>query len=141
MTATEINVLREATARLEEAFLSADPARVADLFSEDAVLIPPHRPIVIGRSGLVAYYKSFFAALAVRLEIMPEEMETLTDAAYIWGLFRMEASVRATGENIHGKGKFFLLLKPAPDGQWRVFRHMWSYPPDVMHRLTDAVGY
>ncbi|HBY59086.1 MAG TPA: hypothetical protein DEH78_04650 [Solibacterales bacterium] len=141
MTATEISSLREATGRLEEAFLSGEPSRIAELFCEDAVLIPPHRPIVIGRAGVLSYYKSFLAAIAIRLESMPEEMEMIGDGAYIWGLFRLEGRVRATGEEIAGKGKFFLLLKPGVDGGWKIFRHIWSYPPDVMHKLMDAVGY
>ncbi len=50
--------LNKLTAEFEAAFNSKDAAKVASLYAEDAVAMPPNRPMVKGRSAIEAQLRA-----------------------------------------------------------------------------------
>ena len=99
------------------------PALVA-VYTEDAIMMPPHAPMVRGRKAIRQFFEDFPKVTEFRQN--PVEIEGEGDLAYPWGTFDM--AVLATGATapLRDRGKVLGIFHKQPDGSWLAGRVCWT---------------
>jgi uncharacterized protein (TIGR02246 family) len=113
--------------KLRDDFLMAwkagDSARVADGYTQDAILLPQNGPPVTGKSAILTFEKNFFDQFTpTSFELSSEELQTLGDWAFDRGTYRFTVTPRTGGESVSDQGKYLVLLQRQSDGSWKVAR-------------------
>jgi len=113
-----------------EATLAHDPQALADLFTEDAVLLEPGAPAVIGRAAILANNKKDQLehpnAKVVSYKPEIKDLQVVDGWAFEWDLFAgsFKESEKAEVKTFRAKG--LRVLKRQPDGEWKFARVMWN---------------
>ncbi len=94
-----------------------------DVFTEDAVRMPPNITIIEGREAIRARAEA--SQPFTSFTVTPLEIDGLGDLAFARGTF---TSTRAPedADPITESGKFIQILRKQPDGSWRIFRDIWN---------------
>ena len=106
-----------------EAFYNAaDLDGLVDLYTEDAVVMPPDAPAATGAAAMRANVEAYLGFGLVRSEVPVVEAHGISgDLAWGAGPYRF---YDAEG-NLAAEGKYLVVYRFA-DGVWRIVRHMWS---------------
>lgn len=117
--------------RIQAAFGRGDAAGVAAEYTEDAMLMPPFRPPVVGRAGVEANYQGLFQQFDSELSTEVEEVEIAGDWAFMRGTFRQQLTPKGGGQAIPAEGKYLAVVRRQADGSWKFHRDMFngSSPP------------
>ncbi len=118
--------IEKVTKEFAEAFRSGNRARLAALYTQDAVLLPPDGPAVEGAEAIAAFMETFPPVTAFSLENV--EVEGMGDLAYVRGIFSM--TVPPAGEGappVTSRGKYIDIRKRQADGRWLIYRDMFSF--------------
>ena len=83
----------------EAAFNARDAKKVAALYAEDAVAMPPNRPMVKGRAAIEADLQQDFKGGVTNLKLMPFDSAIIGDRGYEAGT----STVTVNGKPIAGK--------------------------------------
>jgi len=115
------------------ATLSGDPQALADLFTDDAVLLQPGSPAIVGRQAILSANEKEKAkrppskVLAYKPEI--HDLQVVNGWAFEWIDF--EASYKESEDeqpkSFHAKA--LRILKREADGDWKFSRVMWNLSP------------
>ncbi len=120
-----------------ERALTDDWDAVADLYHEDAIVMPPDRPPVVGRDNI----RQFLAQLlgtegGVTLEsfsVDVVELQKVGDLAYARATYQFEISMTVDDEEItvHNRGPYMNILRSDEAGDWRIYRQIINrdHPP------------
>lgn len=100
-----------------DAFNAKDAARVAALYTDDAVLMPPNLPAVRGRADIEAYYKAGFAQPMGRLMLQPVESSVAGSTAFEAGVANVIMGNASAGDV--DKGKYVVIYKRAGNA-WKI---------------------
>jgi uncharacterized protein (TIGR02246 family) len=112
--------------RIQAAFAAGDGDAVAAEYTEDAVLMPPYRPSLIGRAAIAELYRAVFKDYKCALETHVEEIEVAGDWAWLRGTMTSSVTPKAGGETHVSKGKYLVVARKGADGVWRFARDMYS---------------
>jgi uncharacterized protein (TIGR02246 family) len=107
-----------------------DLATLAELWTEDAVALPPGEPPVIGIDAIrkwLAKSQSDSSAVEVIDYVLDfKELKILGDEAIEWGRTTVVLRPREATSTIRASGNLMRLLKRQADGSWRVSRSVWN---------------
>ena len=104
--------------------------RGANLYDENAVLLPKSEEPVIGKAAIGEYYEKLFANpqfVPFTLTIDWNSFRAVGDTAIATSVF--EGDVTRNGKQIHFRGKNLLVWKKQADGSWKIFRYMYDEIP------------
>lgn len=120
--ATEI---QSVTADLMEAVNSSDLSTISDLYTDNAVLLPPDIDMRTGKENIRTFWNSMsrfgmkFDSLQARQ--ISGSGETVTEV----GDYTLRVSPPGQMESIES-GKFLIVWKKQGDNTWKIDRHMWN---------------
>ena len=99
----------------EKAANIKDAASIANLYAEDATLLPPGSVPIKGRKNIQQYWQGFFDAGASDAQIRSVEVNNVGDTAYEIGAF--EANLPSPqGGTVRSQGKYVVVWKRQSDG-------------------------
>jgi uncharacterized protein (TIGR02246 family) len=105
------------------AWKASDAGRIANLYGDDAVILPGDHPAENGRAAITEFNKSFFDQFAPgSFEISAEDTKIIGDWAFEDGAYSFTAMPKAGGKQISDRGKYLVVLQRQNDGSWRWFR-------------------
>jgi uncharacterized protein (TIGR02246 family) len=112
------------------ATLAGDPKALADLFTDDAVLMQPGGPAVVGKKAILEENERKKAqhpesrSLTYKPDI--RDLQILNGWAFEWGYFEasFQASPKAEVKSFHGK--VLRVMGRQPDGSWKFARVSWN---------------
>lgn len=113
-----------------DATLAHDPKALADLFTEDAVLLEPGSAAVMGKPAILAANLKDQAehptAKVVSYKPDIKDVQVVDGWAFEWDYF--EASYRESekAEVKSFRAKALRILKRQPDGSWKFARVVWN---------------
>lgn len=109
-----------ARAALIAAVTSGDPAASAAIYAEDAILMNPNLPDVRGRANIEAFFRSVFAAVAIRaMTITLVDMTVSGNRACELSSFTQVVQP-AGAPPAEDRGRVMLVWERDPDGTWRI---------------------
>jgi uncharacterized protein (TIGR02246 family) len=107
------------------AWKAANVSTIAELYTENALVLYPNQPAVTGRSAIVEYFKAFFAEFPQNeFELTSAEIEIAGPWAFDRGAYRWKGVPRAGGEPVEDGGKYLVILQRQASGEWKVARDM-----------------
>src|SRR5262249_35769434 len=75
-------ILDRMAGEFQDAYNRGDPATVASFYAEDAVVMPPNRPMVQGRAAIAAVLRSNLADDPATMRLIPIESAIVGTRAY-----------------------------------------------------------
>jgi uncharacterized protein (TIGR02246 family) len=131
---------REAVAAIEDriraAYAIGDADGVAAQYTEDAILMSPGKPPVVGRKAIAETFRPFFAVFRGELAQEIEEIEVLGDQAYMRGKIRINVTAKKGRANAELHGKYLAIARRCPDGVWRFSRDIYNYDHPTPQRIS-----
>ena len=112
------------------ATLAHDPKALAELFTEDAVLLVPGEPPLIGRKAILAHNEKDHAARpsARVLNYTPniKDLQLRGGWAFEWDTFEARFKESDMSQAQSFRAKALRVLERQPDGSWKFARVMWN---------------
>ena len=108
-----------------------DAAALANLYDEEAVLLPPHEEPTIGKAAIGEWYKKFVADPHMgpfTEKFDSNSFHVVGDIAIDTSDFDGDAAM-SDGKTVHFHGKNMVLWRKQRDGSWKIFRDMWDSIP------------
>lgn len=124
-TQARVGEVEQVVGRLEAAFNARDPAALAALYTEDAVLMPPNDLPVHGSAAIQSWFGQALPRLgAVRLE--PTTTRVGGDLAVQVGRFQMTSNAAvSSATGVERAGKYVLVLTRVGK-QWAICADLWN---------------
>ena len=88
------------------------------LYAEDAELLPPNRPSIIGRLNIAGFWQEMFARGLSNIVLNTTHIDVSGDLAHARGQYAF--TFQRDGEVSHEKGKYLLTYRRQKDGLWKV---------------------
>jgi uncharacterized protein (TIGR02246 family) len=108
-----------------------DARALADLYAEDAMLLPPDHEPVRGREAIGAYWSQ---GTDEGLEVTTLAVEVNGDLGYLVGRYNLPA----TEEEPADSGKYVMCLKRQRDGAWKLTADIWNQSGDADDEDEDG---
>jgi ketosteroid isomerase-like protein len=118
---TEINNIVES---YEQSVIDGNWEAFTNLFSEDAIYMPPNEPIIKGKSDLrkwLGNYPSF-----PDMVLTANKIEGREDLAYVFGTFSLTMPAEGEEEPQKDIGKLLWILMKVQDGKWYIIAESYS---------------
>ena len=107
------------------AFSKADAAGVADLYTEDATLLPPNGDSIKGKRGIEEFWKGGFGMGLKDVTLTTVDVGGSGDTAYEVGKY--ELKIQPAGQDaMSDAGKYLVIWKRQADGTWKVHVDIWN---------------
>jgi uncharacterized protein (TIGR02246 family) len=101
----------------------------ASFVAEDAVILPPDEPPIIGMDEIRPRYAAVFDAYAFQFAGRAEEITVAGHLAVVRASIEETLTPKSGAEPIEVRGAWLLILRKQ-DGSWKLWRNMWSvFPP------------
>ncbi len=104
------------------AYGAGDAARLSELYTADAVLLPPNQPPVEGRQAILANFQGVFSQFNATFVITSQETRFGGEWAFDRGGYQVKLMPTSGGKEIEDSGKYLVILQRQPDGSWKVAR-------------------
>ena len=104
-----------------KASLAGDAKAIAALYTEDAVEMPPHQPMIKGRTAIEQYYQKGFAAGSKMSTFSVSHLQTEAtgDLGYDAGTYQQTMTPPGGTSPVNDSGKYVVILKRAGSA-WKV---------------------
>ena len=108
-----------------KALLAKDAKAAAELYAEDASLLPPNEPIVTGRANIQKYWQAGIDAGI--LDVSVSTIATGSDGDLGYEIGRFEMKLKGPDSTIIiEKGKYSELLRRDVNGKWVSIYGVWN---------------
>lgn len=128
--ATDMAAIEQLHKRDAAASKKGDLATLAELWTDDAVALPPGEPPVIGidaiRKWLAKSQPDSSAVEIIDYALDFKEVKILGDEAIEWGRISVALRPRGASSISRASGNLMRVLKRQADGSWRVSRSVWN---------------
>jgi uncharacterized protein (TIGR02246 family) len=109
------SAIEAAISEFEKAANAKDAETIANMYAEDATLLPPGSPLIKGRANIRAFWQSFFDAGASDASLRVVEVGSAGDLAYEIGTFQAKLP-SPQGGTAPASGKYVVAWKRQADG-------------------------
>ena len=101
-------------------------AGVAELYTEDAVLMPPGAARLDGRNAIQQYWQGLLDAGVGDISLATQEVEGAGDSVVEVGL--ISATAPGDGDaRVSLTGKYIVIYRRDGGGNWRLHRDIWNF--------------
>jgi uncharacterized protein (TIGR02246 family) len=111
------------------ATVARDAEALTALFDQDAVLLQPGTPPIVGKAALHEFMKQAVAKSPsikiVKYEPDIRDVQVAGDLAYEWGYFDAVQKSPNQSEPQELRAKLLRVMKRQPDRSWKFMRVMW----------------
>lgn len=97
----------------------------ADLYSDDAVSMPPHEAAVSGKTAIGDFHANPDAPKVTEFTLSSSEIEGSGNIAFARGVWSFKGTVNDTLE-VSDNGKFLVVYKKQADNSWKTYREIWN---------------
>ncbi len=116
-------VARDFSAR----YVRGDAAGMAELYTEDGVILPPGRAAITGRDSIEAYWRWAPGQRITSHRTVPDSIVVVDSVAYDWGTYTVAGE--RNGDAFSGGGKYVIVWREVKGGVWRMHVDMWNAGP------------
>lgn len=125
-SAAELDEMSEALLETyRSTFNSGDPAAVANLYAEDAVVIAPNAGRLVGREAILGLMTVQLEQMGARdIEIDGQEIVEIGSSLLSTGLYQM--TITGPDGDMAIGGGWLSVVEEDGDGQWPIRYHVWN---------------
>lgn len=125
-SAADLEAIRQLHDRELEAFASGDRAAIDEVFTDDAVLMPPGEPTVEGKEERHAWLDGFYEHWSVEVSYTSAGITLAGDWAFERLDYTMSLTPAAGGETVAHDGTGVHIYERQPDGSWKIAWDIWN---------------
>ncbi len=103
-----------------------DGAKLAEFYSDDAMLMPPGEPMVFGKQAIASRYQQDIKKFTAELTTTPDEIEVSGNLAFVRGTFTIRLTPKTEGDKIEATFKFIEILRKGTNGSWKPYCDIWN---------------
>ncbi|HVM77765.1 MAG TPA: DUF4440 domain-containing protein [Stellaceae bacterium] len=111
-----------------EAYAKGDAATVASVYATDAVVMPPGAPPAKGRAAIQKFWQGAMDSGVGNVSLHTVQVGSSGTLAYEQGEFALDVRGK-DGKTKHVAGKYIVVWKRTPQGQWQLYRDIWNESP------------
>lgn len=115
-----------ASRAFSQAYVSGDTATIRQLYTPEAMLLPPDRE-VRGPDAIARYFAPGSRATNVAHAMTSEDLRVTDDIATDVGMWR-HTQRTADGSTRESSGRYLVVWRRGDDGRWRIEYDMWHRP-------------
>jgi uncharacterized protein (TIGR02246 family) len=116
--------LNKMAADFSAAATAGNAAKVASLYTTDAVFMPPNQAAVKGRTNIEAWFQKEMAGGAATLKLSPFESRISGDLAFEAGTYTLAIKPK-TGQPMTDTGKYIVVLKKE-GSDWKISHDVFN---------------
>ncbi len=105
-----------------------DAAALAELFDEDAILLPPNDDVARGKAGARRVMDGLVAARLNNAAF--ETLRVIDGGDFAIHVARFSHDLERDGARVREAGKFVEVWKRQVDGSWKTVVDIWNMDPD-----------
>lgn len=121
---------QRAATRAIHAIIAADNAgdlqAALDCYTDDVLWIPPDSPPITGKAAIGPRYEKMYRDFRPELVLSTDELIVSGDLAYVRGTTCGRLVPRAAGKATEVDDDCVMILRRAPNGEWKIARLMWN---------------
>jgi uncharacterized protein (TIGR02246 family) len=125
LTDEDIATITKMGPAIDQAGLSGDFATMADMFTEDMLMMVPNGPPLEGRSAWLEWIKSMGVEMT-ESEYDFDVIEGYGDLAYAVATYKETFKAAGAETPIHDEGRILTILRKQDDGSWKFKYWMWA---------------
>jgi len=122
----DVRAIEALMAKYVSGYESKDVENFVNVFTEDAMRMPPNGSTIVGREGIRAYYDEWFKKESLDVSVTPSEIHVWGDSAVAWGTYEATVTSTTDGTSKEDRGKWVNVFKRGADGSWRFHRNIWN---------------
>ncbi|MCG8409475.1 MAG: SgcJ/EcaC family oxidoreductase [Phycisphaerales bacterium] len=122
----DVNAIGHLLDQIAAADSVGDLDGVTASYTDDALLLPPDRPVLRGIDAIREHYQKLFDRYDLKVTIRSDEIHIAGDWAHSVGVTFVTSLPRTGGQAVQSQDKYMMLLKRTRDGHWKIHRLMWS---------------
>ena len=103
-----------------------DGAKLAEFYTDDAMLMPSDEPIVSGRQAIALRYQQDLDKFTVVLITNSDEIDVSGNLGFVRGTFTIRLTPKDEGEKIEATFKAISILRKGVDGSWKLYCDIWN---------------
>jgi len=143
MSRESIDPIRE---EIDAAWLRSDADGITRHLAEDAVLLPPNSPRLVGREQINSWLREFFSHYTMAELAMPErELTVVGSMAVERSVYQWSLVPHGGGDSIRDEANWVGIWRKAPDGSWAEVCGIWNSALPVVGghsaEATDLSAY
>jgi uncharacterized protein (TIGR02246 family) len=125
-SAADLKTIKDGEIAWNADFASKDPEKLASHYADDATLMNPDAPIVMGKDAIRTSLKEMMSDknLALSFTTTTAEVAKSGDVAYTQGTYSMTMTNPKTKKVVTEKGKYLTVYKKQSDGTWKAIEDM-----------------
>jgi len=124
LTRADEATVRRTLSKTEQRINQGDLSFV-NVFANDAVIIAPSGPNIVGFDAIRALYADIMKQASMTVHFATEEVAIAGDLAYERGTYTLKISDKASNKVLQEtKNKHVHIFKRQPDGTWKTWRMM-----------------
>jgi uncharacterized protein (TIGR02246 family) len=126
--ATDVKAIRNAETAWNHAYASKDLDNAISFYKDDATVLNPGMPAVIGKENIRAVMQKYFADknFTLHFEAAKVEVAQSGDIGYSQGTAESTMTDPATGKVVNEKGKYLTVWQKQSNGGWRAIEDMYN---------------
>ena len=118
-TAADEIAIRESLQRNGELWNAADVEGVLAEYAEDAVLMPPEAPAVVGKEALRTSWSEFLGQNTPDWHFTIEDIRVSGDLGFVRGEFAVSITEKESNKTEEDEGKSVFVFQRQSDGTWK----------------------
>lgn len=125
-TEADVQAIRKLFSDFCAAHKYNDGAKLAEFYTDDALLMPSDEPIVSGRQAIASRFQQDLEKFTVELTTTPDEIEVSGNLAFVRGTFKLSLIPKTEGEKMVLTFKGISILRKDADGSWKTYCDIWN---------------
>ena len=124
----EVKALHDAEVAEEQAWISKDLEKALSSYADDAVVMNPNTPAMIGKDQIRASMKVEFAdpTATAQYQIINVEVAQSGELGYTQGTSSVTSADPATKKPVTERGKWLTIRRKQADGSWKIVVDMYN---------------
>jgi uncharacterized protein (TIGR02246 family) len=125
-TGPEVDAVRDWFARYNDAVNAGDLDRWITFVADDAVIMPPGDPPLMGLEAIRPAYTAVFNAYQFDFRGRAEEITVDGHLAVVRASIDETLTPKGGGDPVDYRGAWLMVLRKQADGTWKLWRNMWT---------------
>lgn len=110
---------------LSTSLAKGDTQAIANLYTKDAIVLPPNTEMVQGRDSIKSFWESVTKMGIVNIHLTTTNITGSGNIAVETGKYDLEVYPEGK-EAINDHGKYLVVWQQQNDNSWKIIRDMWS---------------
>lgn len=121
----EENSIKKVAAKFSASYVEGDYQTMADIYTDDAVLMSPGQDMIYGREAIYKFWSRDTAYHQVFHRSVADQIEVIGNLAFDNGYWYSQATYNGK-ERPLSSGKYLIIWKKDEEGNWKMYHDIWN---------------